>query len=121
MAKNRLAKKDEENDLSQANYEQTGLLDYIVSSEVTQKNVDDMKNIHEQIAKGSNVFLFTEYLYLLIFVAVLALLIFIFGEVKRWTFYTTFSFILGALTSMLCGYIGMRIAVNSNWRTTYSA
>jgi len=80
-----------------------------------------MKSIYQQIAKGSDVFLFTEYLYLLFFVAILALVIFFFGEVRRWTFYTTISFILGALTSMLCGFVGMRIAVNSNWRTTYSA
>jgi len=90
-------------------------------SEISEKNVLDMKSIHEQIANGSDVFLFTEYKYLLVFVLVLALLIFFFGEVKKWTFYTTTSFIFGALTSMLCGYIGMRIAVNSNWRTTYSA
>ena len=120
-AKNRLSKKDEENDISQNNNEQTEFLNYNLSSEISQKNIDDMRSIHEQIAKGSNVFLFTEYLYLLIFVAVLAFVIFFFGEVRRWTFYTTFSFVLGALTSMLCGYIGMRIAVNSNWKTTYSA
>lgn len=37
------------------------------------------------------------------------------------TFYATFSFILGSLTSMLCGYIGMKIAVAANYRTTYLA
>jgi inorganic pyrophosphatase len=51
----------------------------------------------------------------------MALLIFFFGEIRQWTFYTTISFICGALTSMLCGYLGMKIAVNSNWRTTFSA
>jgi H+-translocating diphosphatase len=80
-----------------------------------------MLSIHQQIAKGSDVFLFTEYVYLLIFVFILAILIFFFGEIKKWTLYTTVSFILGALTSMLCGFIGMKIAVNSNWRTTFAA
>ena len=33
--------------------------------------------------------------------------------------YTTIAFIIGALTSMLCGYIGMRIATQCNIKTTY--
>lgn len=31
------------------------------------------------------------------------------------------AFILGSIGSMLCGFIGMRIAVVSNYRTTYKA
>ena len=34
--------------------------------------------------------------------------------------YTTIAFALGALTSMLCGYIGMLIAVHTNVRTTWT-
>ena len=34
-------------------------------------------------------------------------------------FYATLAFIIGAITSMLCGFIGMRIAVAANYRTTY--
>jgi len=33
--------------------------------------------------------------------------------------YTTTSFIIGAITSMVCGYIGMRIATVTNVKTTY--
>jgi inorganic pyrophosphatase len=83
--------------------------------------VETMEKISVKIANGSDVFLYTEYIYLLIFVFIMALLIFFFGEMRRWTAYTTISFICGALTSMLCGYIGMKIAVHSNWRTSYSA
>lgn len=88
---------------------------------ITEKNVQDMESISTKIASGSDVFLFTEYIYLLVFVFILALLIFFFGEIKKWTVYTTMSFICGSLTSMLCGFLGMKIAVNSNYRTTYSA
>jgi inorganic pyrophosphatase len=35
--------------------------------------------------------------------------------------FTVISFIFGALTSILCGYIGMRVAVYSNVRTTINA
>lgn len=33
--------------------------------------------------------------------------------------YTTFAFLVGAATSMLCGYIGMMIATTCNVKTTY--
>lgn len=36
-------------------------------------------------------------------------------------FYGTFAFLVGCLTSMVCGFIGMRIAVSANFRTTYKA
>lgn len=80
-----------------------------------------MRDIHLQIAEGSNIFLLTEYLYLCVFIAIMSALIYFFGEMKQWVPYTTISFIFGAFTSMLCGFVGMRIAVNSNWKTTYSA
>ena len=35
--------------------------------------------------------------------------------------YATCAFLLGSVISILCGYIGMKIAVNSNSRTTYKA
>ena len=35
--------------------------------------------------------------------------------------YTTFAFLLGAITSMGCGAFGMYIATISNYRTTISA
>lgn len=50
----------------------------------------------------------------------------IFGIVDMWgqerfhfRCYATVSFIIGSYTSILCGYIGMRIAVSSNYKTTY--
>jgi hypothetical protein len=110
-------RKDEENQIDLLR-ESDGLIN---ENEITEKNIIEMENISNLIAKGADVFLFTEYLYLLIFVLIMALIIFFFGEIRQWTLYTTMSFICGALTSMLCGFLGMRIAVNSNWRTTYSA
>lgn len=42
------------------------------------------------------------------------------GDTKA-RFYATIAYIVGALTSMLCGYIGMKIATAANFRTTYRA
>ena len=35
--------------------------------------------------------------------------------------YTAFAFLIGALVSMICGTIGMVIATQTNYRTTYCA
>jgi Na+/H+-translocating membrane pyrophosphatase len=35
--------------------------------------------------------------------------------------YTAFAFLVGAIVSMTCGAIGMVIATQANYRTTYSA
>lgn len=35
--------------------------------------------------------------------------------------FTTFSFLVGAITSMMCGAFGMKIATYSNYRTTICA
>jgi Na+/H+-translocating membrane pyrophosphatase len=36
-------------------------------------------------------------------------------------FFTAFAFVVGAAVSMLCGALGMMIATNANFRTTYCA
>lgn len=112
----KITKKDEENQNADE-----PLLNQRSQAVLTEEQIEKMQSISNQIGKGSDVFLTTEYTYLLVFVFILALLVFFVGEQKQWTAYTTMSFITGALTSMLCGFIGMKIAINSNFRTTYSA
>ena len=89
--------------------------------ELTEEKLEKLNEIQKKIKNGANIFLLTEYLYLLIFICVFGLLIFFVAEQKQWTAYATVAFIVGALTSMLCGFIGMSIATESNHRTTYSA
>jgi len=47
-----------------------------------------------------------------------AILLFFVAEPNFGTAYTTIAFLVGGLTSILAGYIGMRIAVYTNTRTT---
>jgi Na+/H+-translocating membrane pyrophosphatase len=105
----------------QNNEESAISIDENDSLEFTQKQLDDLLKKSQKISEGADVFLKTEYLYLFIFVSVFALLLFFVGEHKMWTAYVTSAFLVGALTSMLCGFIGMKIATASNYRTTYSA
>ena len=93
-----------------------------------------LKEISGAIATGADAFLHAEYTICVIFAAAFACLIF--GLVS-WGAYeledkdvsagliqgalTTVAFLLGAFTSMLSGWIGMKVAVFSNVRTTISA
>ena len=83
-------------------------------------------DIGKKIAAGSNAFLYQEYKIMCIFIVVFGAVIFVvvdyYGNAKRKiTFYSTIAFVIGSLASMLCGWIGMRIAVASNYRTTFKA
>ena len=53
-----------------------------------------------------------------IFLVFFAALIFFTAEQKFGQFYTTVAFIIGGITSIVSGYIGMKIAVYTNVRTT---
>jgi len=80
-----------------------------------------------KITEGAISFLTQEYLYLAIFSAVFAVIL---GATVDWQEmstdehptnlpYTATAFLIGSATSILAGYIGMRIAVYTNTRTTF--
>ncbi|RLM78638.1 pyrophosphate-energized vacuolar membrane proton pump-like [Panicum miliaceum] len=73
--------------------------------------------IQNAIAEGATSFLFTEYQYVGIFMSIFAVVIFVFlGSVEG-----TVSFLLGAITSVVSGFLGMKIATYANARTTLEA
>lgn len=73
--------------------------------------------IAAQIHHGAMVFMRTEYTYLAVFVAVVAVLIL----VSSLGVHTMFAFLLGAFCSAFAGYIGMYAATSANVRTTTAA
>jgi inorganic pyrophosphatase len=82
--------------------------------------------IGDRIAKGANAFLIQEYSIMLIFIGIFSVMVLlvvdIFGqESTGFRFYATSAFIIGSFTSILCGWIGMSIAVKANFRTTFMA
>ena len=80
-----------------------------------------MTEIAKLIQDGSSTFLREEYLYTGIFIACFAVVIFFTAEQEPMTPYTTVPFLLGAVTSIISGYIGMQIAVRANVRTAKEA
>ncbi len=75
-----------------------------------------MQQISQAIREGAQAFLSQEYRVLVVFGAVVAVAIAVF---IRWQ--TAVSFVVGAFTSALTGFIGMSIATRANARTTAAA
>ena len=94
-----------------------------------------LMTIYEAVRSGADAFLMAEYRICLIFVACFALVIFILvshvgkhapgANSSGFKFdsggYAALAFIIGAVCSIISGYIGMKVAVFSNARTAVSA
>ncbi len=82
--------------------------------------------IGKHISEGAQAFLHAEYQYLLIFLGIFALVILIAVDIvadeeTSFQLYTTLAFLLGGLTSMLAGYLGMMVATFSNTKVAHLA
>jgi Na+/H+-translocating membrane pyrophosphatase len=88
----------------------------------SSKQMELLREVHQAITSGAEAFLRAEYTYCVIFEAVFAVVIFFLISWGQKSFFlgalTTVAFILGAGTSILSGYIGMKVAVYANVRTT---
>jgi len=76
--------------------------------------VASMINIAATIRRGAMSFLFAEYAYMAVYIALFSVVLLFFCGVP-----TTVAFVVGAVTSILCGWIGMQIAVYTNVRTAH--
>tara|TARA_B100001029_G_scaffold24844_1_gene17421 strand:+ start:1421 stop:3475 length:2055 start_codon:yes stop_codon:yes gene_type:complete len=88
--------------------------------ESQSQGTDEMAKIAGHIRSGAMAFLNREYRVLAIFVAVVAILLFI-GYNSKDQGIIALAFVLGALCSGLAGFIGMWSATASNSRTTHAA
>ena len=81
-----------------------------------------MKKIGKSIADGAMAFLRAEYRVLAIFVVIVAILLaFVADREVEYSWLVSISFIVGALTSGLAGFLGMKVATKANNRTTNAA
>jgi K(+)-stimulated pyrophosphate-energized sodium pump len=81
---------------------------------------DRMKSIASHIAEGAMAFLKAEYKVLIVFVACVAILLAVSADESSSPLVGV-SFTVGAFTSALAGFIGMRVATKANVRTTNAA
>lgn len=106
----------------------TGLVSIIVmmfkSAWISKQEAGDgtMQTLAGHIADGAMAFLKAEWKVLSYFVVVSALLLAWSGTlVESSSWVISISFVIGAVTSALAGYIGMRVATKANVRTTQAA
>ncbi len=92
----------------------------------TPAEIAKFKEISSAISEGAMAFLSSEYKYVSIFVAAFAtLILFTLDDPNTPNLneglYTAIAFIIGAVTSSICAFSGMKIATIGNVRTTVSA
>jgi len=103
-----------------------------VNADLLRSEDGRMMEIYEAIRDGADSFLKAEYTVCTIFVVVFGVLVLVMTSRvpdaaghSSWDFttggLTALAFAIGAFTSMIAGYIGMKVAVYSNARTTISA
>lgn len=82
---------------------------------------DKMKKIAGHIAEGAMAFLKAEYKVLAIFVVCVSVLLAVTADSDTSSPLVGVSFVLGAFSSALAGFIGMKVATKANVRTTNAA
>ncbi|MFO8110528.1 MAG: sodium-translocating pyrophosphatase [Thermoplasmata archaeon] len=80
-----------------------------------------MKKIAGQVQGGAKTYLHTEYKYIAIFVAIVAILLAGKDIAEGNAPFTAFAFLIGAILSATAGYLGMITATNSSAPTTQAA
>jgi Na+/H+-translocating membrane pyrophosphatase len=80
-----------------------------------------MNKIAKLISDGAMTFLNSEYQYMAVFVVFFSGVIAVAVEREIGEFWNVIPFVLGAITSIISGYIGMMIAVKANVRTCKEA
>lgn len=81
-----------------------------------QKVTEKMVEISGFISEGAQAFLMEEYKYMAVYIVLFSCLI---GFVVDW--YAGVAFIVGALASIIAGWVGMKTAVMCNVRTAYAS
>lgn len=77
-----------------------------------------MQELSTLIEEGAQTFLKQEYTYLGVFMLVFSIFIALAVEKNLGELWTVGAFLIGGITSILSGFIGMKIAVKANVRTT---
>ncbi|MEW5298026.1 MAG: hypothetical protein WDW36_001190 [Sanguina aurantia] len=112
--------------------------EYLLDAETSGGEDDVIRRaaeIQEAIREGANSFLFTEFSYMGVFIVIMSVVIFSLlsiitpeegsgrtqADERRNGLFSTVAFICGAITSIVCGYLGMAIATYANARTAIEA
>jgi inorganic pyrophosphatase len=76
--------------------------------------LEKMKELGGIISDGANCFLFAEYKYMAIYIVLFTPVVWLAAGL-----WAAVAFVVGSITSIVCGWIGMKIAVYTNYRTAH--
>jgi len=118
--------------VSQISLDSTDETQSLAEAKASKDSDEELISIYETVRKGAQSFLWAEYQICFIFIAAFGSLILVLTSrvsdeegngVWKWNIgaITALSFVVGGLTSILSGYIGMMVAVYSNARTAICA
>lgn len=94
---------------------------YNASNEKSVESIRKMREISGLISDGASTFLTQEYVFLGVFLLLFSILLAFTAENSIGQLWVTGAFVLGGLTSILSGFIGMKIAVTTNVKVTKEA
>jgi len=89
-----------------------------IVADLSQSQLATMDGISRLIREGADTFLKTQYLAIGVFMILFSIIIVFTVEKGPGEYWVTSAFVLGAITSMVSGYIGMWISVRANVRVT---
>lgn len=100
-------------------------IDPVKDESLNSKTSQELVDIVDAISEGAYSFLFREYLYMFVFVVLFSgvIVVLVGSSTGRWVdgCFTMLSFVFGAFTSIVAGFIGMAVAVFANGRTAIRA
>jgi inorganic pyrophosphatase len=93
---------------------------------IIDPKLEVIEMIGDRISKGLKAFLFQEYkimvLFIIVFGTFIMIVVDILGhEIISFRCYASLAFAIGSVISILCGWIGMSVAVTSNYKATFKA
>jgi len=112
---------DDSSDSSSANARLINNEHKVAGDDATTMSVPEIAGA---IADGANAFLYAEYQWMGVFMSCFGVaLLLLLGLIHDWhsAAFTTIAFFAGVITSVVCGFIGMRVAVFTNARTAKQA
>jgi K(+)-stimulated pyrophosphate-energized sodium pump len=80
---------------------------------------EKMKAIASQIREGAMAYMRRQFINLSIFIVIVFVLLFLY--LKPYNVQTAFAYLLGSITSLICGFIGMSASTKANVRTANAA
>ena len=103
------------------------LIAYLLAKNISKmdEGTPKMKEIAQAIREGAKAFLYREYKIIAVFIILFGILMYFFLDTPSTEtnegLFIAISFVVGALASLLAGFIGMKIATISNVRTAEAA